>query len=431
MQIDHRTDIYSLGATFYELLTLRPIFSDDDQHAVLHRIFHEDPTPPRQIDRAIPVELETILLKTLAKAPEDRYANAGELAADLRRFLDERPILARRPSFADRVRKWLRRHPSAIATALVLLVFGLVALGISTALVVREQQRTSAAYQRELQRASEAEERFELARRSADEMIRIADEDLSDNPTQQLLRRRLLETALTFYRESIDLRGENPDAQAELAATRNRVQSILADLAVMQGAWRHLILRNPAVQDDLRLAPSQRESIRTILRDGAVEVPGPDGARMDPFDRMVRDVRAHDTAIRDVLTVAQSNRLTQIGVQLRGMQAFREPEVVAALGLSRSQREQIRRIEGPNFEEGPMRRGGGPGGPGGGPGGFGGFSGPGGGFGGFVRDERQAMAKILEALTESQRATWNDLIGPAFRGDPRDLRGGFGRGTKK
>jgi hypothetical protein len=88
----------------------------------------------RDINRAVPPELETIIHKALSKLPADRYPTAGELAADVQRFLDHKPIHARPPSLVDRSRKWLRRHPSvAIASLLVLLVTAAGALAQSKA----------------------------------------------------------------------------------------------------------------------------------------------------------------------------------------------------------------------------------------------------------------------------------------------------------
>ncbi len=115
--LDGRTDIYSLGATLYEVLTLAPAFPAEDRIDLLRRITQEDPTPPRKIDPRIPVDLETIVLKAMAKAPADRYATAADLADDLGRFLDDRPILACRPSLLDRAGKWMRRHRRLMAVA--------------------------------------------------------------------------------------------------------------------------------------------------------------------------------------------------------------------------------------------------------------------------------------------------------------------------
>ncbi len=121
--IDHRTDVYSLGATLYELLTLRPVFTGNDRQELLRQIAFEEPVPPRRLHRAIPAELQTIVVKALEKAPQDRYATAQELAEDLRRWLDDRPIEARRPTLIQRLGKWRRRHRVAVtATAVCLLV---------------------------------------------------------------------------------------------------------------------------------------------------------------------------------------------------------------------------------------------------------------------------------------------------------------------
>src|SRR5262249_38385840 len=90
--VDHRTDVYSLGATLYELLALRPVFEGTDRQELLRQIAFEEPKPPRRVNRAVPAELEVIVLKALEKNPADRYATARALADDLRRFLDDRPI---------------------------------------------------------------------------------------------------------------------------------------------------------------------------------------------------------------------------------------------------------------------------------------------------------------------------------------------------
>jgi tetratricopeptide (TPR) repeat protein len=137
--IDHRTDVYSLGATLYELLTLRPAFGSHDRQELLRQIAFEEPAKPRRLERAIPAELEIIVLKAMEKRPQDRYATAQELADDLRHWLEDRPIRARRPSWGLVVRKWARRHKTVVwAGSLVLLT--LLALGIANGLWLVKQQ---------------------------------------------------------------------------------------------------------------------------------------------------------------------------------------------------------------------------------------------------------------------------------------------------
>jgi serine/threonine protein kinase/tetratricopeptide (TPR) repeat protein len=127
--IDQRTDMYSLGATLYELLTLQPAFAGADRQELLRQIAFEEPRAPRRVNKAIPADLETIVLKALEKNPADRYATAKDLADDLRRWVEDQPIRARRPSLVQRLRKWSRRHRAAVAAAVVCLVVTLVALG--------------------------------------------------------------------------------------------------------------------------------------------------------------------------------------------------------------------------------------------------------------------------------------------------------------
>jgi tetratricopeptide (TPR) repeat protein len=127
--VDHRTDVYSLGATLYELLTLEPVFTGSDRQGVLRQIAFDEPRPPRRLNRAIPAELETVVLKSMEKAPHDRYATAQELADDLRRWLDDLPIRARRPSHVQRLRKWARRHRPLVTAATAVLLLAAVFAG--------------------------------------------------------------------------------------------------------------------------------------------------------------------------------------------------------------------------------------------------------------------------------------------------------------
>jgi eukaryotic-like serine/threonine-protein kinase len=143
--VDVRTDIYSLGATLYELLTARPAFDGVDRQELLRQITLAEPVLLRKLDTAIPRDLETICLKAMAKEPERRYATAGELADDLGRFLDDRPILARRPGLAERAARWSRRHRRATAIAALLSMLLTLASAGGMALLWKEQRRTQSA----------------------------------------------------------------------------------------------------------------------------------------------------------------------------------------------------------------------------------------------------------------------------------------------
>lgn len=156
--LDHRTDIYSLGATLYELLTLRPAFPGTDRQALLQQIGFDEPCLPRRINRAVPVELETIVQKAMAKELDGRYATAQELADDLRRFLEDKPIRARRPSWAQRTRQWGRRHKPVVTAGIALLAMAVLALTIGSLLLWSEQGRTREALIQALTHQQAAEE---------------------------------------------------------------------------------------------------------------------------------------------------------------------------------------------------------------------------------------------------------------------------------
>ncbi|MDX2038832.1 MAG: WD40 repeat domain-containing serine/threonine-protein kinase [Isosphaeraceae bacterium] len=120
--IDGRADIYSLGATLYELLTLRAPFDGKTAAELVEQITGRDPAHPRQFDKRIPLDLETIILKALAKRPEDRYVTASEFSDDLQRFLDFEPVKARRISPFGRAWRVARRHPSLTIVTTVALI---------------------------------------------------------------------------------------------------------------------------------------------------------------------------------------------------------------------------------------------------------------------------------------------------------------------
>ncbi len=124
LPVDHRADIFSLGATMYELLSLRPAFPGVEQKELLGAILTKDPVSLQKVNSHIPAELDTICMKCLEKAAAARYESAKDLADDLRRYASDLPILAKRPSVIRRVRKFVRRHraPVAVATAVVLLL---------------------------------------------------------------------------------------------------------------------------------------------------------------------------------------------------------------------------------------------------------------------------------------------------------------------
>ena len=114
---DARSDVFSAGLVLYELLTLRPARGATERHQLIRHISDSAPLRPRQVDRRIPADLETIVLTATAPDPAHRYASAADFAHDLRCFLDNRPIRARRISGLERLRRWSRRNPALAAVS--------------------------------------------------------------------------------------------------------------------------------------------------------------------------------------------------------------------------------------------------------------------------------------------------------------------------
>jgi serine/threonine protein kinase/Flp pilus assembly protein TadD len=119
---DARSDLYALGLTLYELMTLGPAFDSRDRNQLIQQVLHDEPVRPRKVNPAVPHDLETIVLKTIDRDPSRRYQTAAAMVEDLKRFVEDRPIRARRVSRGERLWRWCRRNPAvaSLLTALVL-----------------------------------------------------------------------------------------------------------------------------------------------------------------------------------------------------------------------------------------------------------------------------------------------------------------------
>lgn len=213
--VDERSDVYSLGATMYELMALRPAFDATNRHHLLRQIGEHDPKPLRRLDPSIPRELEIIIHKALEKIPSNRYASAHALADDLRRFLDHRPILAKAPSVVDRIRKWSLRHIGLVWTSLaasVLMVFVLLITALMISASRNDAREAEAVAQRRLRRALEAEktaarhaQHAEDAKRESDALLYAADVRLAADSLENGTIGRGVERLLRHIPQDADL----------------------------------------------------------------------------------------------------------------------------------------------------------------------------------------------------------------------------------
>ncbi len=190
-KVDSRGDVYALGLTLYEMLAFRPAFDEKERGRLVKQVTGEAPPPLRKLNPEVPRDLETIVQKAIEREPSHRYATASELADDLRRFVDDEPIRARRTSHAERLARWGRRNPALAALSGVV---GLLALAVIGSLWNgNESARRALKVQTVLR--GEADARAEEARQSA-----AAAENANRSLTapQDSLRR-------TFYAAQINL----------------------------------------------------------------------------------------------------------------------------------------------------------------------------------------------------------------------------------
>ena len=257
---DARSDVYSLGLTLYELLTLRPAFDAQDRRRLIRQVTQEEPPHPRKVNPAIPRDLETIVVKSIASRPEHRYLTAGDLAADLRCFLEDRPIRARRITPLGRAWRWCRRNRAvAILASTAMVLLAAVAVVASVGYL-----RTD----RALQRVSEERKQADAARRQADaERIRTKAERERAEANLRLATKAFEDIFSRIAAEPVaPLREEEDDAEWPEPTWENVVTD--RDAAMLESMLKfydHFAQQNQA---DVKL---QKETARAYRRVGDIQ----------------------------------------------------------------------------------------------------------------------------------------------------------------
>jgi eukaryotic-like serine/threonine-protein kinase len=323
-----RSDIYSLGLTLYELLALRPAFEESRHGPLISQKTSSMPPGLRSINGDIPRDLETITQKACATNPADRYTTAGELANDLRRFLDDRPVLARRATVAEQFVRWARRNPvvaslsgaTVTLLATVAIVFAVGKYRTQAALDIVEVQK-SQLQERQSQldqsldserkssklarvESARAEKNLQLAVKAFDSIIdNVASRGVPQSLTLNLGEEesgeeepRIYDTMLTAADADLlealmaffdDFAGQNTtDLRAQSASARKRVGDIQQRLGRFEEAEKtyrqslaafatlssqkpddlHLVITQARIHNEIAIAVSRRGAMR-----GAVE----------------------------------------------------------------------------------------------------------------------------------------------------------------
>jgi serine/threonine-protein kinase len=275
------SDVYSLGATLYQLLTGRTAFEPADFTIMQNRIIRGEFPPPRQVNRGVPAALEAVSLKAMALKPEDRYSAPRALADDLEHWLADQPVSAWREPWTVRARRWMRRHRTLVTTTAAVWVFGLVGL-VGFAAVLTGKNRELDIRNQELDRQRHrAEEREALAveavRKFRDAVQ--ANPELKNRPELDALRTALLNEPLAFFRTLRDqlqadrdtrpaALGRLANADIDLATTTAEIGSIpdaIRSCAEAIAIWERLARENPAITDFQRDLANSHDHLAKLL----------------------------------------------------------------------------------------------------------------------------------------------------------------------
>ena len=223
-QLGPASDVYSLGATLYCVLTGQPSLTDYDVGTILQKVQRGDFPKPTAIKKSVSPALEAVCLKAMALKPADRYPTPRELAEDVEHWLADEPVSAAPEPWTTKARRWIGRHRVFVTTSAAVVVVSLVGFILATVLL-------KAAHDRESQAKREAQENFKIARAAVDRYhTEVSESVLLNEPGMLPLRKKLLEAAREFYEKFVKERADDPSVQGELGRATFRLAQITGDI---------------------------------------------------------------------------------------------------------------------------------------------------------------------------------------------------------
>jgi serine/threonine-protein kinase len=281
-QLGPASDIYSLGATLYALLTGRAPFAGESAE-ILRRAQQGDLVPPRQVKADVPAALEAACLKAMALRPEQRYRTALELAADVEHWLADEPVSAWREPLAVRGRRWLKRHRVLVMAAVTALLVGTLSLAAATVLLsavndelrlanereTEARQQAEAAQQEEAKTRRLAQANFEMANQAAEDYLfkvvedhRLKERDLTE------LRQKLVVSAADFYTRFIAARQSDPTLRLMLGRAHLNLGMLKRELSQTEEAVQELRQAQDLLRELVAEAPGNPEYRFYLCRAG-------------------------------------------------------------------------------------------------------------------------------------------------------------------
>ena len=254
-RVDHRTDIYSLGATLYEMLTGVAAIEGEDGPSVLSAITNRPVPAARRLKPELPPAIDLVLQKAMAKDKDDRYATALEFAGDLQAVLEQRPTLAQPPTKISLVRQWTNRHRKVVMATSATLALGVA--GMLVALIVIANKN------KELQASNQiADRNFKKAQEAVGKLGIAVSAQLASIPGTEHVRQSVLQHTLSHYQDFVDEAQGDAKLESELAMTHGRIGILIGELESAQASLTHfrkaensyrvLLTKTPGSQDALQ-----------------------------------------------------------------------------------------------------------------------------------------------------------------------------------